>query len=123
MYDPSVGRFITEDPIGFNAGDTNLFRYVDNEPTVSTDPSGLLQKDATPKMLEVLWGKGQPKGGNGRISGSGTYENAPAPTAVKGKIQVAIVPVVKNADGKTFTKIRDQTNIFDYDTKSLSHKG
>jgi RHS repeat-associated protein len=23
-YDPKVGRFISEDPIGFSAGDTNL---------------------------------------------------------------------------------------------------
>ncbi len=27
-YDPKVGRWASEDPIGFLAGDTNLFRYV-----------------------------------------------------------------------------------------------
>jgi RHS repeat-associated protein len=41
-YDPSVGRFISEDPIGFAAGDTNLYRYVNNNPTNYTDPSGEL---------------------------------------------------------------------------------
>jgi RHS repeat-associated protein len=41
-YDPSLGRFISEDPIGFSAGDTNLYRYVSNSPTNFTDPSGLL---------------------------------------------------------------------------------
>ena len=27
MYDPSVGQFIEEDPIGFDGCDTNLYRY------------------------------------------------------------------------------------------------
>src|SRR5690606_32682717 len=40
-YDPVVGRFISEDPIGFAAGDTNVSRYVGNGVTTATDPSGL----------------------------------------------------------------------------------
>ncbi|NEZ55017.1 RHS repeat-associated core domain-containing protein, partial [Adonisia turfae] len=39
-YDPVVGRFISEDPLSFNAGDANLYRYVFNSPTNYTDPSG-----------------------------------------------------------------------------------
>src|SRR5262249_54514505 len=31
-YDPKTGRWISEDPIGFVAGDTNLSRYVGNNP-------------------------------------------------------------------------------------------
>jgi RHS repeat-associated protein len=31
-YDPAVGKFISEDPIGFAAGDSNLSRYVGNNP-------------------------------------------------------------------------------------------
>ncbi|MBI1916597.1 MAG: hypothetical protein HYS12_17955 [Planctomycetes bacterium] len=41
MFDPTIGRWTTEDPIGFEAGDANLFRYVGNDPTNATDPSGL----------------------------------------------------------------------------------
>ena len=41
-YDAPVGRFISEDPIGFEAGDANVYRYVLNSPTNFTDPSGLL---------------------------------------------------------------------------------
>jgi RHS repeat-associated protein len=41
-YDPVVGRWLSEDPIGFQASDANFYRYVDNMPTVATDPSGLL---------------------------------------------------------------------------------
>lgn len=40
-YDPKVGRFISKDPIGFNGGDVNLYRYVSNNPVNATDPSGL----------------------------------------------------------------------------------
>jgi RHS repeat-associated protein len=39
-YDTSVGRFISEDPIGFYGGD-NLYRYIENGPTESVDPFGL----------------------------------------------------------------------------------
>jgi len=30
-YDPSVGRFISEDPLGFDGGDVNLYAYVGGE--------------------------------------------------------------------------------------------
>jgi RHS repeat-associated protein len=40
-YDSAVGRFVSEDPIGFAAGDSNLTRYVGNSPTNFVDPSGL----------------------------------------------------------------------------------
>jgi RHS repeat-associated protein len=40
-YDPATGRWISEDPIGFAAGDANLNRYVGNESTRYIDPSGL----------------------------------------------------------------------------------
>jgi uncharacterized protein RhaS with RHS repeats len=43
-YDASNGRFISEDPIGFDAGDGNLTRYVGNSPTNFRDPSGLIDE-------------------------------------------------------------------------------
>ena len=39
-YDPEIGRFISEDPIGFAGGDINLYGYVGNNPLSFTDPSG-----------------------------------------------------------------------------------
>jgi RHS repeat-associated protein len=39
-YDPQIGRWIGQDPIGFDAGDSNLYRYVRNHPVVALDPSG-----------------------------------------------------------------------------------
>ncbi len=37
-----MGRFISEDPIGFGGGDENLFAYVGNRPVNTTDPFGLI---------------------------------------------------------------------------------
>ena len=41
-YNAATGRFVSEDPIGFNSGDVNAFRYVANNPLTYVDPSGLL---------------------------------------------------------------------------------
>jgi RHS repeat-associated protein len=39
-YDPDVGRFISEDPIGFSGGDENLYTYVGGNPVMGVDPWG-----------------------------------------------------------------------------------
>ncbi|NJM99047.1 MAG: hypothetical protein HC800_19580 [Phormidesmis sp. RL_2_1] len=40
-FDPAVGTFVSEDPLGFGAGDANVYRYVFNSPTNYVDPTGL----------------------------------------------------------------------------------
>jgi len=40
-YDAAVGRWISEDPKEYAAGDSNLYRYCGNGPVNQTDPSGL----------------------------------------------------------------------------------
>ena len=47
MYDPKVGRWLSEDPLGFDAGDGNLYRYIANDPTNATDPSGQILNSST----------------------------------------------------------------------------
>jgi len=39
-YDPDLGRFISRDPLGFDAGDANLYRYALNHPLHLKDPTG-----------------------------------------------------------------------------------
>jgi RHS repeat-associated protein len=41
IYDPALGRFTTEDPLGYAAGDTNLYAFGWNNPRRWNDPSGL----------------------------------------------------------------------------------
>ncbi|MCW5958620.1 MAG: RHS repeat-associated core domain-containing protein [Pyrinomonadaceae bacterium] len=40
FYDAQIGRFTSEDPIGFAGGDVNLFAYVGNNPANKIDPFG-----------------------------------------------------------------------------------
>jgi RHS repeat-associated protein len=39
-YSPTVGRWMSEDPIGFAGNDQNVQRYADNRPISFTDPAG-----------------------------------------------------------------------------------
>jgi hypothetical protein len=43
-YDPHIGRWLAQDPIGLTAGDGNLYGYVHNGPTLASDPSGLAKE-------------------------------------------------------------------------------
>src|SRR5262249_22120528 len=38
-YDPAARRWTSQDPIGFSAGDANLYRYAGNNTPNATDPS------------------------------------------------------------------------------------
>lgn len=53
-YDPRVGRWTTKDPIGFAAGDGNLYGYVHNDPVNFRDPSGTDEVTADPHMQEII---------------------------------------------------------------------
>ena len=44
-YAPAIARWLQQDPIVFQAGDPNLYRYVANDSTNATDPSGLQRRD------------------------------------------------------------------------------
>ena len=63
-YDPAGGRFISEDPIGFNSG-ANFYRYVRNNAVNLTDPTGLYELkgfspvDAAQMTIAIgqLWAK------------------------------------------------------------------
>ena len=39
-YSPVLQRFMSQDPIGFGGGDTNLYAYATNSPTNLGDPTG-----------------------------------------------------------------------------------
>ena len=60
FYDPQLGRFISEDPIGLNGG-INTYAYVGNNPVWANDPLGL----AT--LLVVVSPRGNGGGGTAYI--------------------------------------------------------
>jgi RHS repeat-associated protein len=44
-YSPALARWLSQDPIGYRAGDPNLYRYVGDNPAIFVDPNGLKIKD------------------------------------------------------------------------------
>jgi RHS repeat-associated protein len=43
LYSPSLGRFLQMDPLGFEAGEVNVYLYCANNPVNFSDPYGLVQ--------------------------------------------------------------------------------
>jgi RHS repeat-associated protein len=60
-YDAAAGRWISEDPIGFDGGDSNLNRYVGNQVTTATDPSGLVHPGLVALGFGMAWVFGTPR--------------------------------------------------------------
>lgn len=59
-YAPSVGRWVSKDPILFKGLSTNLYAYVFSDPLNDRDPSGLVTYDCK-KPLDALGGTGDPE--------------------------------------------------------------
>ena len=51
-YEATTGKWLSQDPIGFSAGDANLYRYVGNGPATRIDPSGLAESPEFDHTLE-----------------------------------------------------------------------
>jgi RHS repeat-associated protein len=51
-YNPALGRFTSEDPKLYDAGDYNLFRYCHNDPVDFTDPMGLQALEDQQRNIE-----------------------------------------------------------------------
>jgi RHS repeat-associated protein len=73
-YDPSTGRFLSEDPTGSDGG-ADFYRYVHNHPTTLSDPMGLSPadvqrfKDACKKCTQGLTDMGYRQPGTGTWRG------------------------------------------------------
>jgi len=48
---PTIGRFISEDPLRFTGSGPNLYTYVGDSPTTSTDPRGLYWTSGHVKLM------------------------------------------------------------------------
>jgi RHS repeat-associated protein len=58
-YDPELGRFMSEDPIGHAGGD-NLYAFGSNDPVNASDPSGELQYDRHGAVCSIYAKCGEP---------------------------------------------------------------
>jgi RHS repeat-associated protein len=55
-YDTGTGKFLTEDPSGFSAGDPNLYCYCGNNVTNLTDPTGYCGYSGMNNSFYDYWG-------------------------------------------------------------------
>ena len=72
-YNPATGTFLSQDPKGFAGGNSNLYGYVNNDPTNLVDPSGLSPKGGPGGR----GGSGGPGGPHGGGPGGGGGSNTP----------------------------------------------
>jgi RHS repeat-associated protein len=80
-YNPTLQRFVSEDPIGFLGGDANLYAHVGNDATDLIDPSGKSTiTDPNFNPFGPLWpwplppGGGVGGGGGGGGAGGARYD-------------------------------------------------
>ena len=50
-YDPQVGRFTAQDPIGYTGGDHDLYDYCVDDPVSFIDPEGLMARRVSEENL------------------------------------------------------------------------
>lgn len=75
-YDPSIGRWLSKDPIRFNGGDTNLYGYTLQDPINLIDPAGNV---AILPVVAIIGGAGIAQGlgaAIGTIAVGGTVAEA-----------------------------------------------
>ena len=73
-YSATLGRWTQTDPIGFEAGDVNFYRYVGNSPGNGVDPLGLRDFGMTPRHDRPT-DKPQPPVPNGPVPNGGFGES------------------------------------------------
>ena len=73
-----MGRFVSQDPKGFGAGDTNLYRYTQNAPTNNVDTSGEDDKRKRPTQVPDLSEPAQTQTGTHSLP-TGGVNNDPDP--------------------------------------------
>lgn len=99
-YHPGMGRFISEDPLGFGGGDWNIYAYVGGNPIVFIDPDGRFLVNVVTAGIGAIVGGGSnlamqllQNGGNlgcvdwgdvGIATGVGAVAGALAPFAATG---------------------------------------
>jgi len=66
------GRFLAQDPMGFNAGGTNFYAYLSNRPVNLVDPTGLIPLSKLECYLCKLLPRGRAMGVGGYVGAVGS---------------------------------------------------
>lgn len=70
-YDASLGRFISEDPLGVTADSLNAYAYALNNPVVRIDPSGTTSENPNAWLADSLRGAGEFIENGGKVVAAG----------------------------------------------------
>jgi RHS repeat-associated protein len=127
-YNAGFQRFLSEDPIGFAGGDTNLYRYGGNNPLIGNDPTGL--------AFDLSVSSGSP--GNSGISISsdpgGFFDffnyvpggqpipnyNMPASSTATGSGNHGVPVLINNSEGGSFS---GGSKVFDLNVNNGQYRG
>jgi RHS repeat-associated protein len=118
-YDPSTGRFLTQDPIGL-AGGVNLYSYAGNNPVGFTDPFGLCPEELRKKADQgecYQWNQQQKNEAieiinDERAGGNKNALSVPDPSKVVGVNGVAIPGICQKRDSHSNTGCTDGNLIY-----------
>ncbi len=108
-YNPQLQRFISEDPIGYGGGNSNLYAYVFNAPTKLIDPFGL--EGADPRLVGLV-------GHLQNILPSATLQ-----TDANGNPVALVIPENSDAVGRTLENQGYDTGIFPPFWNPIDHWG
>jgi RHS repeat-associated protein len=109
-YNPTLQRFVSEDPIGFKGGDANLYAYAQNSPTNFTDPTG--NSNSAIHIVETYLG--------GRDAGLGMGD------ALNLAVQSALVDIGTQGLGAAVTNVHAMSGQLDdksYQNPSQAYDG
>jgi len=107
QYHPTLSTWRTRDPIGYSAGDQNLYWYVKNKPTGYVDPEGTAPPAASPSRRVIPFAPA--------IRVNSIWWNT---DVVAGSIKVEFVvqfllpEAVRDLDGWVVQEIRTETDVF-----------
>ncbi|MFT3771415.1 MAG: RHS repeat-associated core domain-containing protein [Minicystis sp.] len=65
-YSAALGRFLSRDPLGYEAGLANLYQYVESRPVAASDPLGMASYVPSKSLARMPNGRGKDIDGDGK---------------------------------------------------------
>jgi len=115
QYHPTLSTWTTRDPLSYSAGDQNLYRYVDNNPTGYVDPHGQAAVPPSAKQRVIPFAPAIKV--NSVSWGANMAEQYVFARFV---VQFLLPDNVKNLDGWVIQEVRAETTVFTCEGRRLT---
>jgi hypothetical protein len=93
-YDPVIGRFVSEDPLGLAAG-INFYAYIANNPVNANDPSGMC-----PICVPIIGGLAHARSAFTVVNAARTASTVSQAAAIGASTSVAVGGAIRGATGQ-----------------------